>query len=115
MTAEATKTGKELARWAADAYRQMDVRKVEHDVPMAGNQIDVYVELEGHLLDLSSTGAIVVAGDVSEGTQSPVPPGNLPPLSRSVHFQHSSIHVVSQLLVQPTEDSPQALPHEQTE
>jgi formylglycine-generating enzyme required for sulfatase activity len=46
MTQEANKTGKELERWVADAYRRMGARKVEHDVPMAGNQIDVYVELE---------------------------------------------------------------------
>jgi formylglycine-generating enzyme required for sulfatase activity len=52
MIQETTKTGKELERWVADAYRQMGARKVEHDVPMAGNQIDVYVELEtpGRLL-----------------------------------------------------------------
>ena len=52
MTKKATKTGKELERWVADAYRQMGAREVEHDVPMAGNQIDVYVELEtpGRLL-----------------------------------------------------------------
>lgn len=46
MTQEGKKTGKELERWVADAYRQIGARKVEHDVPMAGNQIDVYVELE---------------------------------------------------------------------
>jgi len=47
-----TKTGKELERWVADAYRQMGALKVEHDVELAGNQIDVYVELGtyGHLL-----------------------------------------------------------------
>jgi formylglycine-generating enzyme required for sulfatase activity len=52
MTQEANKTGKELERWVADAYRQMGARKVKHDVEMAGNQIDVYVELEtpGRLL-----------------------------------------------------------------
>ncbi len=41
-----TNTGKELERRVADAYRQMGARKVEHDVELAGNQIDVYVELE---------------------------------------------------------------------
>jgi hypothetical protein len=47
-----TKTGKELERRVANAYRQMGARKVEHDVELAGNQIDVYVELEtpGRLL-----------------------------------------------------------------
>jgi hypothetical protein len=52
MTRKATKTGKELERWVANAYREMGARKVEHDVELAGNQIDVYVELEtpGRLL-----------------------------------------------------------------
>jgi formylglycine-generating enzyme required for sulfatase activity len=52
MTQETDRTGKELERWVADAYRRIGARKVEHDVPMAGNQIDVYVELEtpGRLL-----------------------------------------------------------------
>jgi formylglycine-generating enzyme required for sulfatase activity len=52
MTQEANRTGKELERWVADAYRQMGARKVEHDVEMGGNQIDVYVKLEtpGRLL-----------------------------------------------------------------
>jgi formylglycine-generating enzyme required for sulfatase activity len=44
MTQEVNKTGKELERWVADAYRQMGARDVEHDVPMAGDQIDVYEE-----------------------------------------------------------------------
>lgn len=38
-------TGKELERRIADAYRQMGAR-VKHDVRLAGNQIDVYVESE---------------------------------------------------------------------
>ena len=38
-------TGKELELQVADAYRRMGARKVEHDVELAGNQIDVYVEL----------------------------------------------------------------------
>jgi formylglycine-generating enzyme required for sulfatase activity len=46
MSQEADKTGKELERWVADAYRQMGARKVEHDKEIAGHQIDVYVELE---------------------------------------------------------------------
>jgi tetratricopeptide (TPR) repeat protein len=47
-----TKTGKELEKRVAAAYRAMGAWKVEHDKKMAGNQIDVYVELEtpGHLL-----------------------------------------------------------------
>lgn len=45
MTKKA-KTGKELERRVADAYRKMGARKVEHDVRLAGNQIDVYVELD---------------------------------------------------------------------
>ena len=44
--AKATKTGRELERRVADAYRAMGARKVEHDVELAGHQIDVYVELE---------------------------------------------------------------------
>ena len=52
MTKKATKTGKELERRVADAYHTMGAWKVEHDVELAGNQIDVYVELEtaGRLL-----------------------------------------------------------------
>jgi hypothetical protein len=46
MTNRPMKTGKELERRVANAYRQMGARKVEHDVELAGNQIDVYVELE---------------------------------------------------------------------
>ena len=42
MTGKATKTGKELEQRVANAYRQMGARKVEHDVELAGNQIDVY-------------------------------------------------------------------------
>ncbi|MFC2030327.1 tetratricopeptide repeat protein [Chloroflexota bacterium] len=38
-------TGKALELEVADAYRRMGARKVEHDVELAGNQIDVYVEL----------------------------------------------------------------------
>jgi hypothetical protein len=50
--AKATNTGRELERRVADAYRAMGARKVEHDVELTGNQIDVYVELEtpGRLL-----------------------------------------------------------------
>ena len=46
MTNEATKTGRKLARWVADAYRKMGARKAECDVEMAGSHLDVYVELE---------------------------------------------------------------------
>jgi hypothetical protein len=45
MTNRPTKSGKELELRVANAYRQMGAR-VEHDVELAGNQIDVYVELE---------------------------------------------------------------------
>jgi len=38
-------TGKELELRVAQAYRDMGTWKVEHDVSLAGNQIDVYVEL----------------------------------------------------------------------
>jgi hypothetical protein len=49
---EKDQTGKKLERRVADAYREIGARKVEHDVELAGNQIDVYVELEtpGRLL-----------------------------------------------------------------
>jgi HEAT repeat protein len=46
MTKKTIKTGKELERRVAQAYRDMGARKVEHDVELAGHQIDVYVELE---------------------------------------------------------------------
>jgi hypothetical protein len=45
MARKATKTGKELERHVADAYRAMGAWKVEHDIELVGNQIDVYVEL----------------------------------------------------------------------
>jgi tetratricopeptide (TPR) repeat protein len=50
--AKKTKTGRELEIRVANAYRAMGARRVEHDVELAGNQIDVYVELEtpGRLL-----------------------------------------------------------------
>lgn len=41
------KTGKALERQVADLYRALGAWKVEHDVPMAGHQIDVYVETSG--------------------------------------------------------------------
>jgi len=43
---EAPKSGQALEQEVADAYRKMGARKVEHDVELAGNQIDVYVEME---------------------------------------------------------------------
>jgi len=46
MAKKNTKTGKELERQVADAYRAMGARRVEHDVELAGHQIDVYVEME---------------------------------------------------------------------
>ncbi|MHC4984407.1 MAG: restriction endonuclease, partial [Planctomycetota bacterium] len=46
MAKKTTKTGKELERQVADDYRAMGARKVEHDVELAGHQIDVYVEME---------------------------------------------------------------------
>ena len=42
------KSGKALELHVADAYRHLGARKVEHDVELAGNQIDVYVELATH-------------------------------------------------------------------
>jgi hypothetical protein len=41
---EASRPGRALERQVADAYRAMGAR-VEHDVELAGNQIDVYVEM----------------------------------------------------------------------
>jgi tetratricopeptide (TPR) repeat protein len=38
-------TGKQLELRVAGAYRRMGASRVEHDVPLAGNQVDVYVEL----------------------------------------------------------------------
>ena len=50
--ASQSNTGKELEQQVAYAYRAMGARRVQHDVELAGNQIDVYIELEapGHLL-----------------------------------------------------------------
>ena len=61
MAKKETKTGKELERRVADAYRAMGAWEVEHDKEMAGNQIDVYVELEtpGHLLHRTAVEAKV--------------------------------------------------------
>jgi isocitrate dehydrogenase kinase/phosphatase len=41
------KTGKTFERQVADLYRALGAWKVEHDKPMAGHQIDVYVEMVG--------------------------------------------------------------------
>jgi hypothetical protein len=46
MAKKTTKMGKALERHVADAYRAIGARKVEHDVELAGHQIDVYVEME---------------------------------------------------------------------
>ena len=46
MAEKNTKTGKVLERQVADAYRAIGARRVEHDVELAGHQIDVYVEME---------------------------------------------------------------------
>jgi tetratricopeptide (TPR) repeat protein len=45
MAKKPKKTGKGLERRVAQAYREMGAWKVEHNVTLAGNQIDVYVEL----------------------------------------------------------------------
>ena len=47
-----TRPGKGLERQVADAFRRMGAKRVEHDLELGGNQIDVYVELEtrAHLL-----------------------------------------------------------------
>jgi len=60
------KTGKALERQVADLYRALGAWKVEHDVLMAGHQIDVYVEMAG--LDRSLHRIAVEAKD----WQSPV-------------------------------------------
>jgi hypothetical protein len=46
MAKVTTKTGKALERQVADAYRAIGARRMEHDVELAGHQIDVYVEME---------------------------------------------------------------------
>ena len=46
MSGKGSKPGQNLERQVADAYRALDARRVGHDVEMAGNQIDVYVEME---------------------------------------------------------------------
>ncbi len=45
MAKKPKKTGKGLERRVAQAYREMGAWKVEHNVTLGGNQIDVYVEL----------------------------------------------------------------------
>jgi tetratricopeptide (TPR) repeat protein len=47
-----SKAGGQLERHVAESYRQMGAWKVEHNVDLAGNQVDVYAELAtpGHLL-----------------------------------------------------------------
>jgi len=46
MSGKAPKSGRDLERQVADVYRAMGAREVKHDVELAGNQIDVYVEME---------------------------------------------------------------------
>ena len=46
MTKKVAKTGKELERRVAQAYRRIGASEVQHNVELAGNQIDIYVELE---------------------------------------------------------------------
>lgn len=46
MAEKGTKTGKALERSIAQVYRDLGAHKVEHDVEIAGHQIDVYAELE---------------------------------------------------------------------
>ncbi|GEM_PF-2804367 len=46
MAKKTTKTGKALERQVANACRAIGAWKVEHDVELAGHQIDVYVEME---------------------------------------------------------------------
>ena len=46
MSNEKSKPGRDLERRVADAYRAMGAREVGHDIELAGNQIDVYVEME---------------------------------------------------------------------
>ncbi len=50
--AKKAQDGKQLELSVAEAYRQLGAWKVEHDVDLAGNQIDIYVELQtpGRLL-----------------------------------------------------------------
>lgn len=40
-------TGRSLEREVADLYRALGARRVEHDVLVAGHQIDVYVQMAG--------------------------------------------------------------------
>jgi len=46
MPEKGTKTGRELERRVAQAYRNIGARRVEQDVELAGHQVDVYIELE---------------------------------------------------------------------
>jgi len=46
MIQKTTNTGEELERRVADAYRAIGARRVEHNVEIAGHQVDVYVEME---------------------------------------------------------------------
>jgi hypothetical protein len=46
MSEKRTNTGKEFEQSIAQAYRDMGARKVEHNVEVSGNQIDVYVEMD---------------------------------------------------------------------
>jgi hypothetical protein len=52
MAKGAANTSRDLEKRVANAYRRLGARKVERDVVLAGNRIDVYVELEtpGRLL-----------------------------------------------------------------
>jgi len=45
MSNKKAKTGREFEGWVAQAYRAMGARKVRQNFELAGNQIDVYVEM----------------------------------------------------------------------
>lgn len=62
MDKEKVKTGKSFERCVADAYRAMGAHKVEHDIELAGHQIDIYVEL-GTTVDHSHHRIAVEARD----------------------------------------------------
>lgn len=46
MSDKRPKSGRALEQRVAQAYRDMRARRVEHDVELAGHQIDVYAEME---------------------------------------------------------------------
>ena len=84
MTKESTETGKDLEHRVVDAYRRMGARKVEHDIELASNEIDIYVELA----DLHAMTRKTKVPRPNSLTAQPVP------LSRTPYAVHTQLETI---------------------